>query len=538
MSSLTSPRRARATLLAALALIPVAIALRAAPAARASQSQASIMMDDNLLLYASNTTRYATLEAMKRLGVSTVRATLLWSAVAHGTKNPATHHRFDPTNPAAYPRGAWTNYDQLVEDAKALGMVVYFDVTGPGPPWAMGTTSDPTMKPSFMPSVAQFAKFVQAVGTRYSGTYHGLARVSTWSIWNEPNQVGWLSPQGVYNRRLHAVLPYSPILYRKLYFAALGALKHTGHSTQTDTVLAGETAPLGSPPQNGRTPMRPALFIREFFCVNSRLRPYKGLQASVRGCGIFKRNGPIQATAWAHHPYTKAKPPTWKDKSPDSIVIADISRLPKLLDAIAKNTQRVASGLPIWITEMGYETYPPDPYRGVSLANQASYIDETDFMAYQQPRVAAVTQFLYEDAAPNKAYRKGERGYWDTYQSGLEFGPGNGVKPAGTAKPAYLAYEMPVWIAQAGTAAHPQLELWAQVRFRSLQVTPADKLVFQFEPKGKKTWTTVTPIESLNPFGFVDVTMPQEAYAVPGTWRAIWGAAGPPVFSRNVSYPG
>ena len=536
MSSLTSRRRSRPILLAMLALLVLAAVLRAAPAARADQDQISIMMDDNLLLYEGKDTSYLTLEHMKALGVVMVRATLLWSNVAHGTKNPATHHRFNPANPADYPRGAWADYDTLVENAAALHMIVYFDVTGPGPSWAMGKTTDPTMKPSFMPNVRQFGKFVQAVGTRYSGKYHGLPKVSTWSIWNEPNQVGWLSPQGVYNKRLHAVLPYSPILYRQLWFAARGALNRTGH--RADTVLAGETAPLGSPPQNGRTPMRPAQFIRELFCVNGHLKPYTGLQASVRGCSIFRRDGPIKASGWAHHPYTKAEPPTWRDKSPDSIVIANISALPKLLDAIAKKTHRVAKGLPIWITEMGYETNPPDPFRGVSLADQAAYINEADYLAYKQPRVVAVTQFQYEDAGPNKAHKKKTRGYWDTYQSGLVFGPGNGVAPAGSAKPALAAYRFPIWIAQAGTSADPELELWAQVRFEELNVTPAQALVFQFEPNGSSTWTTVTPLEPLNAFGFVDVKVPEDPYSVPGEWRAVWGLGSTIVVSRDAPYPG
>jgi hypothetical protein len=522
--------------LALLALIPFMVALRAAPVAQASPTQYSVMMDDNLLLYSSNAIRLKTLEDMKSLGVQAVRATLLWSAVASRTKNPATHHRFNPANPGDYPRGAWANYDQLVEDAATVDMTVYFDVTGPGPSWAMGKTSDPTEKPSFMPNVSQFAKFVTAVGTRYSGTYHGIGRVTVWSIWNEPNQVGWLSPQGVYNSRLHAVLPYSPILYRKLWYAARRALDQTGHAN--DTVLAGETAPLGSPPQNGRTPMRPALFIQQFFCVNSHLQPYTGLQASVRGCSIFKREGPIEASGWAHHPYTKAEPPTW-DKAPaGSIVIGNIAALPTLLNGIATNTGRVAMNLPVWITEMGYETKPPDRFRGVSLDDQAAYINETDYMAYKNPDVIAVTQFLYQDAGPDKAFKKGTRGYWSTYQSGLEFGPGNGVKPAGTPKPAYSAYRMPIWIAQAGTAADPQLELWTWVRFISLNVTSKDEVIFQFKPNGSSAWTTVTPIETPNIFGFVDVTVPEDAYAVPGTWRSIYGGPDGVAISRDAPYPG
>jgi hypothetical protein len=522
-----------------LSLLALAIALRGASAARASQTQLSVMMDDNLLVYAPDATRYAALQRMKNLGVNAVRATLLWSVVAHGTKDPATHPRFDPTKPASYPRGAWLNYDQLVADAHALGIVVYFDVTGPGPSWAMGKTTDPKEKATFMPNVGQFGKFVRAVGTRFSGTYHGLPKVSVWSIWNEPNQVGWLSPQGVYSSRLHAVVPYSPILYRRLFYAARSALSRTGHAA--DFVMAGETAPLGSPPQNGRTPMRPGQFIRELFCVNSQLKPFTGLQASVRGCSFFKTHGAMQAGGWAHHPYTKAEPPTWRDKSRDSIVIANISALPKLLDAIAAKTHRIASGLPIWITEMGYETNPPDPYRGVSLVNQSAYNNQTDFMSYQQPRVAAVTQFLLEDAGPNTHFKKKARGYWDTYQSGLEFGPGSG-SPAGKPKPAYNAYALPFWITTTGPPSAPLLELWAWLRFRAFlppQVTAADKFVFQFQPQGSSDWITDSPMLTPSPAGFVDLRVPENAYGVPGTWRAVWvdGNGTGFVVSRYVPFP-
>ncbi|HWC84983.1 MAG TPA: hypothetical protein VG388_00490 [Solirubrobacteraceae bacterium] len=535
MSSITSPRRSRATFLVLLSLLTVALALRAAPPAHASQTQRSVMMDDNLLVYSPNSTRYAALEQMKALGVNAVRATLLWSVVAQKTKDPATHRRFDPTNPADYPRGAWLNYDQLVVDAQAVGITVYFDVTGPGPAWAMGKTNDPKEKASFMPNVGQFGKFVRAVGTRFSGTYRGLPKVSVWSIWNEPNQVGWLSPQGVYSNRLHAVLPYSPILYRQLYYAARSALSRTGHAH--DFILAGETAPLGSPPENGRTPMRPAQFIRELFCVNSRLNPYTGFQASVRGCSFFKHHGPMQVSGWAHHPYTKAEPPTWRDKSRDSIVIANISALPKLLDAIAAKTHRIARGLPIWVTEMGYESNPPDPYRGVSPANQAAYNNETDFMSYRQPRVGAVTQFLLEDAGPNTRYKKTSRGYWDTYQSGLEYGPGSGFTP-GSRKPAYNAYGLPMWITTTGPASSPQLELWAWVRFHAFQITPDDKLVFQFQPQGSSDWITDSPTESPTSAGFVDLRVPENAYGAPGTWRAVWFNGKGFVVSRYVSFPG
>ena len=63
---------------------------------------------------------------------------------------------------------------------------------------------------------------MQAVGRRYDGTYRdengsrgALPRVRFWSLWNEPNQAGWLSPQ--WERRGGAIVPASPALYRKLH---------------------------------------------------------------------------------------------------------------------------------------------------------------------------------------------------------------------------------------------------------------------------------------------------------------------------------
>ena len=73
-----------------------------------------------------------------------------------------------------------------------------------------------------------FYKFVQALGTRYSGHYKppgsttALPRVSYWSVWNEPNQPGWLSPQWRSSRSGPAM--EGPVLYRAYANAAFRAL--------------------------------------------------------------------------------------------------------------------------------------------------------------------------------------------------------------------------------------------------------------------------------------------------------------------------
>ncbi|MCA1689831.1 MAG: hypothetical protein LC720_05145, partial [Actinobacteria bacterium] len=179
-------RKKLVSLLLVLAATLPGCAMRAAPAP-ASPLQVSIMMDDDLLVNGTNALRDRTLRQMKALGVETVRATMLWSGVAAGTK-PG---RFDAKNPAAYPVHNWDRYDNLVRSANALGIGVYFTVTGPGPSWAMGKApaSQRKSQATWMPSAAEFYRFVYAVGKRYSGRYHKelprdhgtLPKVSFWS---------------------------------------------------------------------------------------------------------------------------------------------------------------------------------------------------------------------------------------------------------------------------------------------------------------------------------------------------------------------
>jgi hypothetical protein len=256
------------------------------------------------------------------------------------------------------------------------------------------------------------------------------------------------------------------------------------------------------------------------------LRPLQGLQASVRGCDIFHRRGPMRFTFFAHHPYTKAKPPTWTDPSPDAITLGDIGRLPRLLDAIAARTRRLPANVPILATEMGYSTNPPNPFRGIPLAEQAAWINESDYLAYRQPRVYSMTQFEYRDSRPVSTAKKGSFKYWSTFQTGITFVDG---KP----KPSFGAYALPIWIQR---RARGQLELWAQVRFRR-PASASDQIVFQFRPRGSTSWSNVTGLLPLTTNGFVDQMIAAGPYAKGGTFRAAWGGGVPPYFAVSREAP-
>ena len=485
-----------------------------APAARASTSQLSVMMDDDNLVYRTDKVRDQTLDQMAKLGVDDVRVTVLWSVVAIGAQDTkAAKKRFrhyGAQDPRAYPKANWDRYDNLVRSAQARGINVYFDVTGPGPAWGheKAPASERENQATWMPKAREFKLFVEAVGKRFSGKYRDenggrrkLPRVDFWSLWNEPNQGGWLTPQWYHGRA------YSPMLFRDLYIAGHQGLVATGHGN--DVILLGETAPLGNSNKTERSPMTPGTFIRSLFCVNTAGNPVDGL-----GCDAFSRYGPLLATAWAHHPYTKYNSPTQPDPNPDAFTMANLGSLTGLLDKIASNTGRIADQIPIALTEYGYETNPPDPFQGISLTKQADYSNLGDLIAYANPRVLTQTQFLLRDAAPLRKYTKGTKRYWFTYQSGLFF---NNGKP----KPAAGAYTFPFMAIPIGKAADGKTNdlIWGQLRFRPN--SKSDLVFVQYKPSdGSSDWTNLgDPLTAGPPRNFF---VGLREIPGPGQLRAVW----------------
>jgi hypothetical protein len=518
MSLLTRPVLSRLAVLSALLGY-----LLFTPVARANSDLLSFMMDDDQLVYRDDATRDRALKRMAALGVDYVRVTVLWSVVADGARaTPKLDKRFrklGADNPKAYPRLNWDRYDRLVRAAHTLHIGVYFDVTGPGPAW--GQTKPPRSQArnhrTWMPKAREFYKFVKAVGKRYSGTYRDendgrpvLPRVTFWSLWNEPNQGGWLTPQWWHGK------PYSPAMYRKLFSYGVRGLIASGHvpGKNGEVVLAGETAPIGSDARNARSPMRPKLFIRELLCAPG---------TSGVGCSDFKKFGPLAATGWAHHPYTKKVGPTTRDPNPDSITMANIGELPQLLDELANTTHDIAPGLPIFSTEFGYETNPPDPYNGIPLEQQAQWLTLGDYLAAQQPRVAANTQFLLNDVAPLRKHKKNTKAYWFTYQSGL-FGR------SGQPKPSAFAYTFPFLAFFANQSdpsnGEPLAHFWGMLRFRpnylaAFQVF--DTVHLQESTDNGKTWTELGTATVTSNHGLFegDVPVPKS-----GLLRGVWSSGG------------
>ena len=485
--------------------LAVCLILGMAVQAHAAAFELSVMQDDNYLIYSSAQNRTVALNRMKAMGVDAIRVSVLWDAVAPKKKLK------NGADPKAYRAANWDKYDDVARAAQAYGIAVYFDVTFPGPRWTQYRANDPANQRAWKPNTRQFGRFYQAVAKRFSGSYHDenqgkgvLPRVSWWGIGNEPNQGGWLMPQ---SRKIGGrLVPQSPVIYRDLLVAGANALIRTGHSF--DTINFGETAPLGVPPESERRPLRPALFLREMFCLDKHLHSYRGSAAKARNCKTVKKLAILKKLprlAYAHHPYTKKTSPLKKDKSSDAITIANLGALPKLLDKIAAKTKLIPSGLGVVLTEFGWETSPPDTFNGISLDHQAEWNNLGDYAAYKNDRVFANTQFLLFDVPPRKEFPKNSKAYWFTYQSGLFYADGR-------RKPSATAYMLPFVIKKSGGS----YTFWGQVRF-----TPngADQAI-QVQRKQGSDWVNDgDPVPVTNSVGFWELTRAAQKGA---TYRALW----------------
>jgi hypothetical protein len=456
-----------------LALTILAVLALVAPAA-ASSTQEATFQDDNHLIYSSRAEVRKTLDTMRGLGVDRIRVTLLWRGVA---PKPDARERpdFRAEDPGAYPGGSWDRYDFVLAEALGRGIAVNFNVTGPGPAWAHRAAPREDAARTYEPDPVEFGRFVTAAALRYSGTYAGLPRVDYWSIWNEPNHQGWLTPQwrsGRWER--------SPALYRELFDQAHAALALTGHGQ--DTILVGETAPAGNDSRGIKRYMRPLTFVRALYCVNREQRTLRGRRARALGCPSdgkgFRRAHPglFSATGFAHHPYVLTLAPRVRPLDPGQVTIGSLSRMTSVLDRVFRRYGSKRR-LPLYLTEFGYQT-PPDPF-GVTFAEQARYLNESEYIAFGNPRVRTLAQFLlYDDKEPVPL----------TFQSGL-------MSRSGERKPSFGAYRLPARVpgrVRRGRA----FTVWAGLR------TGGPGSVAVIERRSGKSWKALRTVTVGNPRGY------------------------------------
>ena len=509
------PAPASVALLALLAAL-AALGPLAAPAA-AARGQVTMLEDTGLLLRQGPEARRLALDEMRALGVDVVKVRVQWDRLAPAP-NAEARPAFDPRDPGAYPAEAWAPYDDVVREATVRGLRPFLMLSPPAPEWATERGERAGHPGVFKPDPAAFAAFVTAVGRRYSGTYAGLPAVRLWSIWNEPNHPQFLQPL---SEKLGGTLaPSSPHRYRRLYVAAERALARTGHAR--DTVLFGEILPVGQGRLGPTRLLRPILFLREFLCLDHEYRPYGGAAARARGCTRFPR---IRTSGFAYHAYTKPDGPRVPLPHPDDATIGQIRRVERALDRMAR-TGRVRRRLPVWNTEFGLQTEPPDCVGfGTTVARQAAYLNEAEWVSFRRPRVKSYSNYLLVDDPVFKAFPPGSNERYRGYQTGLRFGeaasrcdsPGT-IYPVGTAKaPSYDAFRTPLYVRRVSAG---RVEVWGWARPRRREAQAVEVLL------GGRVVRTVT---ARGPF---TLGLPARTR---GPWQLRWAFGGQTFVSRRAS---
>jgi hypothetical protein len=363
------------------ALLTVACALVMPISASASNSMLLGLFDDGVMLD-PNTNSFPVLQS---LHVQVVRMTLTWGGRG-GVANKQPEHPADPSD-AAYD---WSRYDQAVERANAAGTQLLLTIVGT-PAWANGGKS-----PQYPPDAAgDLRAFAYAAAERYSGTFldtatgQVLPRVGLWLAWNEPNNPVFLLPQfalvdGKWTMAAAAA-------YARICNAVYDGVHATGGPEQ---VACGATAPRGSnSPTTARPSISPLSFLR-----------------SAKSFGLRTFD------AWAHHPYYGNPSETPATRMPGSAI--ELGNIDELVSTVTV----LYGDKPIWITEYGYQTKPPDEFFGVSWTKQAAYLKQAYEIARANPRIGLFTWFLLKDS-PSP----------DGWQSGL-------ITAAGREKPSFATF--------------------------------------------------------------------------------------------------
>ena len=376
------------TLLLALALLPAA--------AGASPRQFALFQDEALLVE-NGATRGPTLDEVRGLGVDMIKVQVNWATVAPGGRRKP--RGFDATDPSQYP--GWERYDAVLSEAKARGFKVMFALAPPAPGWATPTRGD--RQGVTRPNAREFGRFATAAARRFPG-------VDVWTLWNEPNHPGHLYPQSTRSGR-----PVAPGLYRAMVRAAVKGL-HRGGSGR-DPILFGELLPIGKSARGPKRNLKPLAFLRSFFAG----KPLGGL------------------SGFAHHPYTRPAGPTVAEPSRDDATVHSYGRVLRALDsARARGKLRSKKKLPIWNTEFGFQTNPPDRFFGSAIARVPKFWSISElWFSYSNPRVKSISQYTMND-------QPGPTSLW---QSGLRFADG---RPKNNI---YDNYRLPILVRMLGPGA-------------------------------------------------------------------------------------
>ncbi len=294
-------------------------------------------------------------------GAQIVRVQVSWADVAPA--RPA--HAADPADPVY----SWATVDGAVAAARTQGLQVLLSFTG-APRWAEGRNRPASANPgSWRPSPAAVGAFATALARRYA------SQVRYVQVWNEPNLSRYLAPQ--WDGRT----PFSPGRFRAMLNAAYPGV----HAAGVRLVTAG-TAPYGDDPSPAGRRIRPVSFWRS----------------------VVRRR--VRFDVLAHHPYA-IRGPFDPALDADDVALPDVHRLIRIVArAVRRGRVLPRRTKPTWVTEVSWDSDPPDPD---GVRTQARWAAEALFVLWRQG-VRTVFWLGVRDQPPTPSYAA-------TLQSGVYF---------------------------------------------------------------------------------------------------------------------
>jgi hypothetical protein len=384
------------------------------PAASPARMPLHVGLADDAALFGDPAAAAQSVAAWKRAGIDTVRIQVSWGRVAPDPKALVPPDGFQAGNPED-PGYHWGTIDQAVDRVVAAGITPILMIDGPPPLWASAAPYQGN--PRYRPRATEFGPFATAVARRFGD------RVDQYILWNEPNLPLWLQPQATCGLA-KLCTPVSGDLYRAMVREAYQPMHDADPGA---TVLIGALAPAGGNLTSENANTRPLQFLRAMACVDIKLHPIK-----TGRCANFQ---PAVADGIAYHAHSTRNAPDQPYANPDDADLASLSRVERLLDQLQQRGRLWGSTTPLnlWLDEYGYQTNPPDKARGVSLARQDRYLQQAAYLAWRDPRVQLLGNYLWKDEPVG-----GGRLYTG-WQSGL-------MASDGRTKPALKHFDNPMWI--------------------------------------------------------------------------------------------
>jgi LemA protein len=336
-------------------LIALVLALGVAPATAAAGLE--LGLQDDAYLSSADPRAW---QLTRELRPDVIRYNVDWSSVA----------RVRPTQPGSPgdPAYDWAATDGIVQGAARQGARVLLTIVQ-APAWANGGAA-PRGAPI---KASDYGTFCKAVATRYSGSFSpsgaqaALPRVTSYTVWNEPNRGQFLEPQGAHGFE-------APKVMARLMAACTSAI----HAVAPSAEVA--LGPLAS--RGGQGGIAPIAFL-------SRYRAAAGPRPDVV----------------ALNPYLGSLLPEYRagEKEQDgAITVRNLDRLEHALETAYGET------VPIWLTEFAWRTAPQPGLGVITPQRQADLAEQSvELVRAHYPYARMLVWFLLRDVSPTSYWRSG-----------------------------------------------------------------------------------------------------------------------------------